>query len=91
VIYTELFKWADGDLFKFLWRFNYLSAIDRGHDATVSSAEGISLRSSFWDDRAPNEEPMRYITPSAKWATEALIGWATFGYIAYDFESGNLD
>ncbi|KAI0293569.1 hypothetical protein BC826DRAFT_1105005 [Russula brevipes] len=43
-----------------------------------------------WDDRAPNEEPMRYITPSAKWATEALIGRDHFGYIAYDFESGNL-
>ena len=43
-----------------------------------------------WDDRAPNEEARRHITPSAKWTTEALIRRATFGYIAYEIESGNL-
>ena len=41
VIYTEPFKWADGRLFENLWRFNHLSAVDRGYDtrATVSSAD----------------------------------------------------
>ena len=43
-----------------------------------------------WDDRSPNDGPRRYITPSAKWATEALIGRATFGYIAFDVERGEL-
>jgi len=43
-----------------------------------------------WDDRSPNDAPRRYITPSAKWATEALIGRATFGYIAFDVERGEL-
>jgi len=43
-----------------------------------------------WDDRSPDDGPRRYITPSAKWATEALIGRATFGYIAFDVERGEL-
>jgi hypothetical protein len=112
VVYTESFKWADGDLFEFLWRFNYLSSVDRGHDATVSSAgddeaevalpklreyrkfENLKKehlhRILVWDDCSPHEGPRRYITPSAKWATDALIGRATFGYIAYDVESGSL-
>ena len=112
VIYTAPFKWAKGNLFEFLWRFNHLSAVDRGHDTTVVPAEvdeaEVALpklrtypkfenvqkdhlhRILVWNDRAPNEEPRRYITPSAKWATEALIGRATFGYIAYETESGNL-
>lgn len=38
-IYTAAFPWKDGSLFEFLWRFNHLSAIDRGHDLTVSSAD----------------------------------------------------
>ena len=112
VIYTKSFKWADGDLFEFLWRFNHLLAADRGHDTTVSSVEDDEAELALpklktypkfenlqksqlhkilvWDDRAPDENPKCYITPSAKWATEALIGRATFGYIAYDVESGNL-
>jgi Fungal protein kinase len=111
-IYTAPFKWADGDLFEFLWRFSHLSPVDRGHDTTITPAEDNEAvmalpklrtypkfenvqrdnlhRILVWDDRAPNEEPRRYITPSAKWATEALIGRATFGYIAYEVESGNL-
>jgi Fungal protein kinase len=112
VIYTKPFKWADGELFEFLWRFNHLSAPDRGYDTSVSLAEDDeadlalpklmtypkfeNLKKSHlhkilvWDDLAPDEPPRRYITPSAKWATEALIGRATFGYIAYDVDSGNL-
>jgi hypothetical protein len=112
VIYTEPFKWADGELFEFLWRFNHLSIVDRGRDTSVCSAEDdeaeLALpklrtypkfedlnkshlhRILVWDDCAPDEKPKRYIAPSAKWATEALIGRATFGYIAYDVESGNL-
>ncbi|KAI0247320.1 kinase-like domain-containing protein, partial [Lactifluus subvellereus] len=112
VIYTKPFKWAKGDLLEFLWRFNHLSAVDRGYDTTVSSVEdgeaelalpklktypkfenlqkGHLHKILVWDDRAPDENPKCYITPSAKWATEALIGRATFGYIAYDVESGNL-
>jgi Fungal protein kinase len=112
VIYTEPFKWADGDLFEFLWRFNHLSPVDRGHDTTITLAEDDEAmmalpklrtypkfesvqkdhlhRILVWDDRTPDEKPRRYITPSAKWATEALIGRATYGYIAYEVESGNL-
>jgi hypothetical protein len=109
VIYTEPFKWADGSLFEFLWRFNHLSVIDRGYDTTVCSAEDDEaeaalpkLRDHFkvrtldkehlhnilaWDDRGLDNKPRSYITPSAKWVTDALIGRATFGYIAYDVES----
>ena len=112
VIYTKSFKWGDGDLLEFLWRFNHLSAVDRGHDTTVSSAQDDeaelalpklktypkfeNLKKSHlhkilvWDDLSADENPRRYITPSAKWATEALIGRATFGYIAYEVESGNI-
>ena len=112
MIYTAPFKWAKENLFEFLWRFNHLSAVDRGHDATVYPAEDneaeVALpklrayhkfenvqrdhlhRILIWDDRAPNEEPRRYNTPSDKWVTEALIGRATFGYVAYDIESGNI-
>ncbi|KAI0247322.1 hypothetical protein BJV78DRAFT_1246563, partial [Lactifluus subvellereus] len=97
VIYTEPFRLADGDLLEFLWRFNHLSAVDRGHDTTVSSTypkfenlqKGHLHKILVWDDRAPDENPKCYITPSAKWATGALIG-ATFRYIAYDVESRNL-
>jgi hypothetical protein len=39
VIYTEPFDWAADKLFEFLWRFNHLSAVDRGHDTTISSVE----------------------------------------------------
>ena len=28
--------------------------------------------------------------PSARWATDALIGWVSYGYIAYNVENGNL-
>jgi len=112
VIYTAPFPWADGILFEFLWRFNHLSAVDRGHDITVSYAgddeaevalpklrtypkfenlKGEHLHQILaWNDCAPPEGPRRYITPSCRWATDALIGRATFGYIAYDVENGNL-
>jgi len=112
VIYTAPFPWKDGNLFEFLWRFNHLSGIDRGHDVTVSSADDdeaelalpmLKTRPNFedlkkehlhrilvWDDCARTEGPRRYITPSARWTTEALIGRATYGYIAYDVENGNL-
>lgn len=112
VIYTAPFPWADDVLFEFLWRFNHLSAIDRGHDITVSTAGDDEAELALpklktypkfenlkrehlhqilvWDDCAFAEGPRRYITPSGRWATEALIGRATFGYIAFDVESGNL-
>ena len=112
VIYTEPFKWADGRLFEFFWRFNHLSAVDRGYDTTVSLADDgeaeLALpklrtylkfenvrkehlhRILVWDDCSSDDGPRRYITPNAKWATEALIGRATFGYITFDVERGNL-
>ena len=112
VIYTKSFKWGDGKLLEFLWRFNHLLAVDRGHETTVSSVEDDeaelalpklrtypkfeNLKKSHlhkilvWDDLSADENPRRYITPNAKWATEALIGRATFGYIAYEVESGNV-
>jgi len=112
VIYTAPFQWADGTLFEFMWRFNHLSSIDRGHDVTVSPADDgeaevavpkLKMYPKFgnlkkehlhrilvWDDHAPTLCPRRYITPSARWATDALIGRATFGYIAYDIENDNL-
>ena len=112
VIYTAPFPWADDIFFEFLWRFNHLSAVDRGHDITVSSAgddEGelalLKLKTYpkfenlkrghlhqilAWDDCAPAEGPRRYIISSGRWATDALMGRATFGYIAYDVENGNL-
>jgi len=112
IIYTELSKLADEYLFEFLWRFNHLSPVDRGHDTTVCPADDNEALLALpklrtypkfenvqtghlhsilvWDDRSPDDEPRRYITPSAKWATEALIGRATFGYIAYDVERGEL-
>ena len=90
----------------------HLSAVDRGHDITISSAgddetevtlpkletypkfenlkRGHLHQILVWDDRAPAEGPRRYITPSGIWATEALIGRATFGYIVYDVENDNL-
>ena len=102
IIYTEPFKWTDGRLFEFLWRFNDLSAVDRGYDTTVPLADddGAELalpklrtyskfenvrkehlhRILVWDDCSLDDCPRRYITPSANWATEALIGRATFGY-----------
>ena len=36
IIYTEPSNLTDGHLFEFLWRFNHLSPIDRGHDTTAS-------------------------------------------------------
>ena len=110
VIYTEPFEWADEGLFEFLWRFDHLSAVDRGYDTTVCPAEDDEaeaalpkLRAYFknvrkehlhrilvWDDHALDDMPRRYITPSAKWATDALIGRATFGYIAYGIETEDL-
>ncbi|KAI0263436.1 hypothetical protein BC834DRAFT_938764 [Gloeopeniophorella convolvens] len=41
VVYTQTFKWKDepDTLLEFLWRFNFLSTIHRGHDTTVCSAE----------------------------------------------------
>ena len=112
IIYTESFKWTDGRLFEFLWRFNHLSAVDRGYDTTVSSTDDNEAELALpklrtypkfeyvrkehlhtilvWDDRSPDDGPRRYITPSAKWASEALIGRATFGYIAFDVERGEL-
>lgn len=111
-IYTETFQWKDGILFEFLWRFNYLSAVDRGYDTTVCPAEDDEAEAALpklrdhlkvenlgrehlhkilvWDDHTFDNEFRRYITPSANWATNALIGRATFGYIAYDVESGDL-
>ena len=98
--------------FEFFWRFNHLSAVDRGYDTTVSLADDgeaeLALpklrtylkfenvrkehlhRILVWDDCSSDDGPRRYITPNAKWATEALIGRATFGYIAFDVERGNL-
>jgi hypothetical protein len=113
VVYTEPFEWADGTpLFEFLWRFNHLSAVDRGYDTTVCPAEDDEAEAALpklvdhlkvknlgkehlhrilaWDDHALDDKPRHYITPSAKWATNALIGRATFGYIAYDVERDNL-
>jgi len=112
IIYTELSKLANEYLFEFLWRFNHLSPVDRGHDTTVCPADDnealLALpklrtypkfenvqtkdlhRILVWDDRSPDDGPRRYITPSAKWATDALIGRATFGYIAFDVERGEL-
>ena len=114
VIYTEPFEWADGSLFEFLWRFDHLSAVDRGYDTTVCPAEDDEAEAALpklkdhlklkvdelgrehlhrilvWDDHALDNQPRHYITPSAKWATNALIGRATFGYIAYDVERDNL-
>ena len=112
IIYTAPSKLADGDFFEFLWRFNHLSPVDRGHDTTVCPADDneaeLALpklrtypkfenvrkehlhRILVWDDRSPDDAPRRYITPSAKWATQALIGRATFGYIAFDIERGEL-
>jgi len=52
--------------------------------------KGHLHRILVWDDRSPDDGPRRYITPSAKWATETLIGRATFGYIAFDVERGEL-
>jgi hypothetical protein len=46
VIYTKWFKWADGDLLKFLWRFN-LSAVDCGHDMAVSLVQGRACPSKL--------------------------------------------
>jgi Fungal protein kinase len=111
-IYTESFNWADGPLFEFLWRFNHLSAVDRGHDTTVSPVEDAEAEVALhklwtypkledlerdqlhkilvWDDRVPDEKPKSYVAAGPKWATDALIGRATFGYIAYDMETGNL-
>ncbi|KAI0296764.1 hypothetical protein B0F90DRAFT_1939257 [Multifurca ochricompacta] len=39
VIYTESFKWLTepDTLLEFIWRFNFLSDIERGHDTTVAS------------------------------------------------------
>jgi len=112
VIYTEAFKLADGHLSEFLWRFNYLSAVDRGYDTTVSLVDNdeaevalLKLRTYptfenvrrehlhrvlVWDDLSPDDRPRRYIAPRAKWVTDALIGRATFGYIAFDVERGDL-
>jgi hypothetical protein len=112
IIYTAASNLADGYLFEFLWRFNHLSPVDRGYDATVSSADNDEAELALpklrtypkfenvqkenlhmilvWDDRSLNDGPRRYITPSAKWATTALIGRATFGYIAFDVERGEL-
>lgn len=111
-IYTEAFKWADGDLFEFLWRFNHLSLTDRGYDNTVWSAEDDEAEAALptlrthpgfedvrrehlhrihvWDDHALDDAPRYYITPSPKWASDSLFGRATFGYVAYDIESGGL-
>ncbi|KAI0296733.1 hypothetical protein B0F90DRAFT_1014957 [Multifurca ochricompacta] len=38
-IFTESFNWASqpDTLLEFLWRFNFLSDVDRGHDTTVTS------------------------------------------------------
>ena len=96
VIYTAPFPWTDGIIFEFLWRFNHLSAVDRGHDITISSATDdeaelalpklktypkfVNLKREHlhqilvWDDCAPSEGPKRYITPTGRWATDALIG-----------------
>ena len=112
IIYTAPSNLADGYLFEFLWRFNHLSPVDRGYDATVSSADNDEAELALsklrtypkfenvqkenlhmilvWDDRSLNDGPRRYITPSAKWATTALVGRATFGYIAFDVEIGEL-
>jgi hypothetical protein len=43
-----------------------------------------------WDDHASDDDPRRYITPSAKWASDSLFGRVTFGYVAYEIESGGL-
>jgi len=43
-----------------------------------------------WDDCCSDDGPRHYITPSMKWATEALIGRATFGFIAFDVKRGKL-
>jgi Fungal protein kinase len=112
IIYTEAFKWADGSLFEFLWRFNHLSAVDRGYDTTVCPVEDDEAEAALpklrdhlkvghlgkehlrrilaWDDHALDNMARRYITPNAKWATDALIGRATFGYVAYDVERDDL-
>ena len=112
VIYSEAFKFADGHLSEFLWRFNYLSAVDRGYDTTVSLVDDDEAEAALpklrryptfenvrkghlhgilvWDDISPDDRPRRYITPRAKWATDALIGRGTFGYIAFDVERGDL-
>ena len=95
-----------------MWRFNHLSAVDRGHDTSVSLAghdeaelalpklrtypkfENVRKehlhRILVWDYLSPDDAPRRYITPSAKWTTKALIGRVTSGYIAFDVERGNL-
>ncbi len=41
VIYTDSFKWASDPctLIEFLWRFNFLSDVDRGYDTTVTTVE----------------------------------------------------
>ena len=112
VIYTEAFKLAGGHLSEFLWRFNYLSAVDRGCDITVSLVDDDEAEAALpklrtyptfenvrkehlhrvlvWDDLTPDDRPRRYIAPRAKWVTDALIGRATFGYIAFDVERGEL-
>jgi len=112
IIYTGPSDLTDGNLFEFLWRFNHLSPVDRGHDPTVYPADDNDAKLALpklrtypkfeyvqtehlhtilvWDDRSPDDGPRRYITPSVRWATEALIGRATFGYIAFDVERGEL-
>ena len=112
VIYTEAFKLADGHLSEFLWRFNCLSAVNRGCDTTVSLVDndeaeaalpklrtyptfenvrtGHLRRVLVWDDLSPDDRPRRYIAPRAKWVTDALIGRATFSYIAFDVKRGDL-
>ena len=112
VIYTEAFKLADRHLSEFLWRFNYLSAVDRGYDTTISLVDNDEAEAALpklrtyptfenvrkehlhqilvWDDLSQDDRPKRYIAPRAKWVTDALIGRATFGYIAFDVERGEL-
>jgi Fungal protein kinase len=113
-IYTEPFNWAaDHDtLFEFIWRFNFLSDVDRGFDTTVTSVDDDEAEAALsklrtykslenvvrtdlykllvHDDIATDEPPRSYITPSAIWATDALFGRSTFGYIAYDVANTNL-
>jgi len=112
VIYTEAFELADGHLSEFLWRFNCLSAVDRGYDSTVSLVDNDEAEAALpklrsyptfenvrkghlhrvlvWDDLSPDDRPRRYIAPRPIWVTDALIGRAIFGYVAFDVERGDL-
>ncbi|KAI0273356.1 hypothetical protein BC834DRAFT_204192 [Gloeopeniophorella convolvens] len=42
------------------------------------------------DDCLCNEDPRYYVAPEPSWATDKLIGRATFGFIAYDLANSNL-